>query len=80
VPVGHRQHVGRLDALPAANARAVKTESFVENVFGQLPDGAGEMLPGAKRYPRFDVTIVGSAFFASSMTLLGVLIRILRFF
>ena len=39
VGIGHGQHVGGFDALPAADGGAVKAEAFVEDFFGQFADG-----------------------------------------
>ena len=55
VRVGHGQHVGGLDAFPAADGGAVKAESFGEGVLGQFGDGHAEVLPGAKGVHELDV-------------------------
>ena len=36
--VGHGQHVGGLDGLPAADRGAVEAEAFLEDLLGQLAD------------------------------------------
>jgi len=53
--VRHRQHVRRLNALPAPDARPVKPQPLGENLLAQLPDRTTEMLPRPKRVHKLDV-------------------------
>ena len=42
---GDEEHVGLVDRLPAADRRAVETESVIEAFEGQFVDRAGGVLP-----------------------------------
>ena len=45
--IGHDEHVGFVDFLPAANGRTVEAEPLFEQVGFQVGDGHGEVLPDA---------------------------------
>jgi hypothetical protein len=42
--LGHEQHVGRLDAFPAGDRRAVEGVAGLELVLGEVLDGDGDVL------------------------------------
>ena len=46
--VRHHEHVGGLDALPAADGRAVEPQALFEDVLAQLAERDGEVLPDAE--------------------------------
>ena len=48
VGLGDEEHVTLVDALPAAEARAVEAEAVAERILLELPDRDREMLPGTE--------------------------------
>ena len=69
--IGHGQHVGGFDALPAADGGAVETDAFGEGFLGQFADGHGEVLPGAKGVHELDVHHFRSGLFCQFNYALG---------
>ena len=59
VGVGHREHVGFVDAHPAADRGAVESESLGERVLVQMFDGEGAVLPTAEHVDEFQVHHLG---------------------
>jgi hypothetical protein len=57
IRIRHQQHVGFVDRGPAAEARAVKAEAFLERFLGQLLDGECQVMPGSDQICETDVDI-----------------------
>ena len=59
VGVGHGEHVGFVNAHPAADRRPVEAEAFRERVLVQVFDGKRAVLPAAEHVHEFQVDHLG---------------------
>ena len=59
VGVRHGEHVGFVDAHPAADRRAVESEAVLECVLVQMLQGKGAVLPAAEHVDEFQVDHLG---------------------
>jgi len=55
--VREHEHIRGLDAFPAADGRAVKTQPVGKDVFRQLIRRNGKVLPGAMNITELEITI-----------------------
>jgi len=53
--IGNDEHVGSVDRLPTADARAVEPDTVRENVFVVFGERGSEMLPGTGQVGEFEV-------------------------
>ena len=53
--IGHDEHVGFVDFLPAANGRSVEAEAVFEHVGFEIGDGHGEVLPSAGQIDELEI-------------------------
>src|ERR1700746_1779745 len=53
--IGNDEHIGRVNSLPAADARAVEPQTIRKNIFVILAKGCGEMLPGSRQIGEFEI-------------------------
>ena len=55
VGIGHEQHVGFMNRLPAANGAAVEAKALLERALFQFADRVADVLPEARKIGKAEV-------------------------